>query len=275
MIYYAHEVILIVAGAVLFVLGFRKLREKWLIDNTPSSKIRSVAMGLSEIKGTARKKFGLLSRLTRAECVYFKFTIEREVRDSKGRASWKTIEHGESTNYFYVEDETGKILVDPLNAEVVMDPDYRVVDVQAGRRMRYTEWYICPADQVYVLGTVRKFQDNTPDRKDKLLARLKELKEDKKALMQFDADGDGQISVEEWDKAVEAVNDDILREELRNPAGSEEDLVVAQGDIERTFILSDKSENQISSRFFLTSAGFVIIGVVLIAWMSVSIILKK
>lgn len=268
MFWYIHEIAAAAAGAVLFALGFMKLREKWLIDNTPTSKIRSVAMGLCEVKGRAVKKFELLSRLTFAPCVYFKFLIEKEVRNSKGGTYWQAVDRGESTNYFYVEDETGRLLVDPLGAETVMEPDYRVTELRGNGKYRYTEWYISPGDATYVLGTVRKFNDNIADRKEKLAARLRELKQDKQKMAQFDLDKDGAISPEEWDKAVEQVNGELLREEMAAPAG--DDIVIAKSDAERVFLLSDESETRISRGLLFTSAAFVIIGVVLMAGMAVS-----
>ena len=49
-----------VAGPVLLFCGFRALRLHRLIDNTPTVKVRSMAMGLVEVKGRIEER----SRLT-------------------------------------------------------------------------------------------------------------------------------------------------------------------------------------------------------------------
>ncbi|MFH1369009.1 MAG: GIDE domain-containing protein [Elusimicrobiota bacterium] len=264
---YFHEIAGISAGFGLFLFGFMVLKKKWLIDNTPTSKIRSVAMGFSEVKGKAREKYGLKSRITLCECVFFKFMIEKRVKDSKGRTHWEILEQGSSTNYFYIEDDTGKLLVDPLDAEIVMPPDYAYTEGDK----RYTEWCLQSGDQAYVLGTVKKFRDYITDRKEKLTAKLRGLKADKKKMMEFDANKDGQICGEEWDKAVKAVEEELLREELQNPQPEGDDIVIAKGDAEKTFILSDRSENEVSRKMFISCVTFVIIGIVLVTGLSVSL----
>lgn len=269
-----HEFAGISAGFILFGWGFRVLRKKWLIDNTPTSTIRSVAMGMAEVKGKAVKKCELLSRITMAHCVFHKFLIEKEVKGSKGRSHWETVEQGASTNYFYIQDDTGKLLVDPIYVENIMDPDYTFTDWKNGHKMRYTEWYILPGDSVYIFGTVRKFKDNICDRKERLTQKLRELKANKEKLMQFDADKDGQISPEEWDKAVKGAEEELLQEEITTPASQEDDIVIAKGELEKTFIISDKSENEISNKLLLTSAAFVIIGIALVTGLTVSLVAR-
>ena len=271
---YIHEILIVCAGFVLFFLGFGTLRKKWLIDNTPTSKIRSVAMGAAELCGKAVKKCELFSRLTRTPCVFFKFLIEKEVRDSKGRASWKVIDQGTSSNYFYLEDETGRILVDPLEAETFMPRDYRVVDTKGGSKFRYSEWHIQPGQDVYIYGTVKKFKDTAIEHKDKLLEKLRELKANKEKLLQFDDNKDGQIGADEWDRAVKAVENELLQEELKNHGELEDDIVVAKGELEKTFILSDEKESQISTELLFFSSAFVIMGIFLVVGMSVSVIAR-
>lgn len=272
---YFHEIAGICIGLGVFAFGFRILRKKWLIDNTPTSKVRSVAMGMAEVKGKAAQRGMLKSRLCMTECAFFKFLIERQVKDSKGRTHWEVVEQGASSNYFYVEDETGKLLVDPLDVEDIMDPDYCVTDTKGGKVMRYTEWYIQPGDNIYIFGTVRKFNDNINDRKERLAQKLRELKANKGKLMQFDADKDGQISVEEWDKAVKAAEEELLKEELSPKGSPEDDIVIAKGDMEKTFIISDKSENDISKRLLLLSAAFVIIGIAVAAGLTASLVARS
>ncbi len=274
---YAHEAVLGGLGAGLFVHGFLGLRKKKLIEDTPASKIRSVAMGLAEVAGTARQKYPLATPLSGAQCVYYRFLVEQEKRGSKGRKYWAKVRDGISAAYFYVEDETGRLLVDPLDAEGVLIRDYYVTEASGGflgGRMRYSEWYILPGDHVYVLGSVRKFRDAGLSRKERLAERLRQIKQDAEKMKALDLDSDGRVSAEEWDLARQKAEEELFQEELKNPPAQDEDLVIAQGDIEKTFILSDRDEKDVARhlglRCFFSAGG----GAVLLLGMAVSLLAR-
>lgn len=278
---YAHEIPLILVGFYVFLNGFERYRKKRLVENIPTSKIRSVAMGLSELMGKAKQSAiggPLKSPITHTDCVYYRFLIEKERRGYKGRRYWTVVNEGNSTNYFYIEDETGKILVDPLESEVILPKDYEYVDEEivgiSSYRKRYTEWYIQPGEQVYVLGTVMKFKDDVLARKEKLIERLRQLKEDKEKLKKFDINKNGQISVEEWDKAREAIEQKLLEEELKQPSEPEDDIVIAKGDNEKTFIISDHSEKEVTKKIGIKSIYLILGGCCLIIGMFASLLAR-
>lgn len=135
----------LVGGLVLFVLGLRWFRQKQLMDNTPTSKIRSLAMGLVEIYGevVAAKGRLLKSPFTDNDCVYYRYTIE-EQRKGKGggmsgipggivmgenpsgfagSGSWAVVRKGEERTQFFLKDETGLVIVDPDGAKVDIPKD--------------------------------------------------------------------------------------------------------------------------------------------------------
>ncbi len=246
------------AGLAMFTYGFSVWREKRMIENIPTSRVRSLAMGLVEVSGQAQPKALLKSPITATDCVYYKFLVER--RERRGKSDhWVTVSQGASTNYFYVDDGTGKILVDPVEADIHLERDYRYTDaVSAGntlglmfnvgafsQRMRYTEWYIVPGDTVYVMGNVIRWRNDQQERQFALAERLKELKADRERLMQFDRDGDGKIDADEWEAARERAEQDILRQELDNPRDEGEDLVIARDPQNQLMIISDKSEKDL------------------------------
>lgn len=271
---YIHEGAFIFIGFFIYIFGSKQIYKKRLVENTPTAKIRSAAMGISELVGLAKEKYPLKSRITAANCVFYKYLIEQETKDSKGNKHWSKVSEGNSANYFYLEDNTGKILVDPLNAETVLVKDYEFIDMKNGCRVRYSEWYIQPGDYVYILGTIRKFKDNIQDRKDRLIEKLRKLKEDKNKLNQFDADGDGQISVDEWDKAKEKIEEELLKEDLtKTQELAQDDIVIAKGTEEDTFIISDRDEDEVKKKLLTrgalsTAAGLIIIVLMLISLFS-------
>lgn len=166
-----------VGGIVLFFFGFRWFRQKRLIENTPTSKVRSIAMGFVELFGSAVAfKEILKSPFSGKDCVYYRYSIE-ELRHSGKSSRWVTVAKGSEGRHFLLKDDTGKVLVDPSNAKVDIpadnkfdsawgtDPPKQAIDFMHSRHlsfesffginktMRYTEYFIEPGDKLYILGT--------------------------------------------------------------------------------------------------------------------------
>jgi hypothetical protein len=140
------------AGLYLFVQGFIWLNQKRLIENIPTSTVRSLAMGLVEVHGAVVTTKTLISPLTKKKCVYFKYKIEHRVRTKNG-SHWSTTRLDVDYLPFYLRDKTGVVLIQPTGATVEVKRDKIV---QHGS-VRYSEWLIAPKDTVYVMGIA---QDN-------------------------------------------------------------------------------------------------------------------
>jgi|SRR3989338_2571260 len=171
-------IVLLAGGLFLFFMGFRWLSQKRLIENLPTSKIRSIAMGLVEVYGEAvpLKEKTIKSPFSNRECVYYKYTIE-EYRSSGKHSRWVTVKLGISSQHFYLKDDTGVVLVDPEGANVDIpvdfefksgfgkDPDRRIQQFLKSnslgfegifgmnKTMRYREYLIVPKDKLYIIGT--------------------------------------------------------------------------------------------------------------------------
>lgn len=167
-----------ILGVLFFWGGFRTLKKKRLIENTPTSKIRSLAMGLVEIYGTViPKKKTLTSPLTSKDCVYYDYKVQ-EYRKRGKRSSWVTIRSGTDMTPFELKDETSSVLVDPIGAEVSIpedftfesgllrkDPPNNIKDflrknnltyeglLGINKQMRFAESYITQKDKLFILGT--------------------------------------------------------------------------------------------------------------------------
>ena len=171
-------VLLVLIGLVVFFIGSILFRKKRLIENIPTSKIRSIAMGLVEISGQVIpiKERIFKSPFTDKECVYYQFTIE-EYRSSGKNSHWVTIKNGEQRNLFYLKDDTGSVLIDPTGATIEArrdfeyqsglgkDPPEQVIRFLTAnnlahegffglnKTMRYRETIIVPDDTLYIMGT--------------------------------------------------------------------------------------------------------------------------
>ena len=113
------SIIMFSIGIVLFVWGLISFRKKRLIENIPTSKIRSIAMGLVEIYGEVAPGSGniLKSPFSQNDCVYYKYKIE-ELRSSGKSTYWATVKKDWDYRPFYLKDNTGMVLVDPLDAKI-------------------------------------------------------------------------------------------------------------------------------------------------------------
>jgi hypothetical protein len=180
----------LIAVFALFA-SLRAVRRKRLIDNLPTSKTHGVFIGLVELKGTVQCEEPLTSFLAETSCVYYSYQIEerwsRTVTttedDGKGgtrtvtrqESGWTTVATETESTPFYVQDDTGSILVRPDGARIealgVFDqqcsrwdalyygkgPANGVMDSDGVRR--FTETAIPLQAPLFLVGQARERQD--------------------------------------------------------------------------------------------------------------------
>jgi len=115
-------------GYWLVKTGFRRRKQRQLMEDTPTEKTQSLSMGPSEIKGTAvtEDRSSIPAPFSTEECVLAKYEIKEyeEDNDDDGGGSWRTKESGVAHTPFYVDDGTGSVLVRPHDdATYDLDPD--------------------------------------------------------------------------------------------------------------------------------------------------------
>ena len=167
-------------GVLMLIGGLASYRKRSLIQNIPTSKIRSIAMGLVEIFGEVvpTKEKLLKSPFTNKDCVYYKYVIEERRRTGSGHyksSAWKKIKEGSESVRFFLKDNTGQVLVEPKGAAVDIPADHefrlgtkpnRYAEnffnsinfrykgfLGLNRNIRYKEYFIQPKEKIYVLGT--------------------------------------------------------------------------------------------------------------------------
>jgi len=266
------------AGLFSFLHGFRAWRRLRLIEDTPTAKVRSMALGRVELEGRAEARSELEAPLTGLPCVFFRYEIEEERRSGRHRR-WTTIARGDSNAQgFYLADETGRVLVDPTGAELALDCDWSATNPSVGpalahtlarhdlasegwlfsKRRRFREWRIAAGDPLYVLGVAQARPGLAEERREKITERLATLKSDPEALAALDADGDGRVDGDEWEvarrRAVEAVDRERAPDRV---------VVAAAPDRESPFLVSDRPEARVLSRHRLEAFAGVFGGAVL------------
>lgn len=123
----------ILIGLWVFRRGFRRFRDYKVMADTPVMPIRSLAMGHAEIYGIARGDYQFLSPLTRTPCFYYKTDIERWVK-KKNSEGWERMRTDSNLVGFDLEDLTGRVRVDPTQAEFGLEREARRVLGQKRRQ---------------------------------------------------------------------------------------------------------------------------------------------
>jgi Zn-finger nucleic acid-binding protein len=169
----------VMGGVGFSIYGFIMNNRKRLIESIPTSPVRSLAVGLVEVSGRAQPENGLLrAPFSGMPCVLFSYQVE-ERRASGKETRWETIAKGTSHEPFFVRDETGRVLVVPFDAQLVL-PDNRTtrnnwlgtlpeetilgllklgVSVEGWfgeKTLRCSESCILPDETVYVMGTAQE-----------------------------------------------------------------------------------------------------------------------
>ncbi len=157
-------------GPWLYYRGFRTLRTRRLIANTPTARIRSMAMGLVEINGAVEPRSMLRAPFSGKPCAYWEVDVAIQ-----SRQSWRIVHRNQSGNPFYLSDDTGAALVYPHGAQcsirfgteehcpgLMLPPCYaEYMDAHTsvfGRiarigHLRFRERVLEAGQRVYVLGT--------------------------------------------------------------------------------------------------------------------------
>jgi Zn-finger nucleic acid-binding protein len=177
------------AGMGLSAYGFVLNSRKRVIENIPTSAVRSLAVGLVEVSGHAQpERAPLRAPFSGLPCVVYSYAVEERRRSGK-ETRWKTIAEGTSEEPFYVKDETGRVLVVPFDAQLVLQdkrttrsnwmgtlPEETIlgllklgiaVDGWLGEKtIRCSETFILPDERVYVMGAAQEHRglgDSTED----------------------------------------------------------------------------------------------------------------
>jgi hypothetical protein len=164
-----------VAILVAVMLSYSTVRKIIHIRRTPTCCIGALpSEGWVEVAGQTGNAT-TRSPITGTVCVLWQVEIQEQRSSGKG-SHWVTVYKGTSTECFYVIDETGKVLVDPSRADLVLRDDvkrtwglFQTLDTQTitaveslgvgttnflglHKKLRVYERYIYPGESIFVLG---------------------------------------------------------------------------------------------------------------------------
>jgi len=242
-------------GPWLFIRGFRELRTQRLIQNTPTARIRSMAMGLAEVNGVIECRSMVTAPFSGRPCACWNVDISVQGR----KHQWSVVHRATSGQPFFLRDETGVALVYPRGADCRVNfgaeevchglalPDcYASYVATLGPRrhlwrfamLRFRERVLEEGAQVYVMGTA------TP------------------AAQSFTvSEGDGMVAAGE--DALEATGTDEWRARRVRARDQHVSAVLRAGEHEKTFVISQDSERTLTTGLGLKAVAKLVGGPVI------------
>ena len=162
-------------GFYLFYRGFRLLAQRRLIENTPTSKIRSAAVGLVELNGLAEGPRTIKAPITSLNSYLYRSLVWEWIQSGKS-GHWEKVVDEQLHVPFYLNDNSGRILIEPEGAELDIHRDFHEEyhtaifggsgvpsnvgsflarhGVDASRKLKVEEYCIKPKNSLFVLGTL-------------------------------------------------------------------------------------------------------------------------
>jgi len=254
-----------------------------LIEDTPTAKIRSAPQGYVELEGAGKLMDGppIIAKLSGLPCVWFRYKIEQQVKTHyKGHTQtrWEVIEKDESTETFWLQDDTGRVVVDPEGADVTprhkdswrsssslgsMARPVNVSNFLTSHRgqgsYRLTEERINNGERLYALGLLKSMSSYTsqPTVDEDVREMLKDWKKDQPTLLQrFDLNKDGKIDETEWRLARTQARRETMKNRQEQVIHSADGLSVLgpTRDGSRPYILSAFTQKELTKRYKLWAA---------------------
>jgi hypothetical protein len=158
----------IVLGVGLFFRGFPLLKRKSLIEDVPTSTVRGAALGSVEVSGTVVGPYTLIAPLSESDCFFYQAVARGNGEEDKTTTKAETLYVP-----FFLDDGTGRLMVDPRGAELELSPSVeeeyspstgtsytrRFLNrhgISSAEPANLAEYCIREGDRLFVLATLRE-----------------------------------------------------------------------------------------------------------------------
>jgi len=248
-----------VTGPVQFV---RLQRRRRLMEDMPTARIRSAAQGYVELVGTAHAPdTPLLSPITHTPCAWYRYKIERRREQDRSGSNWEVEFKGESDVQFWLDDGSGRCIVDPERAEVrarsrrtwtgataqVVPGTSGEVTLYGDDDHRYTEELILPGEPTYALGWFTSLSPLQASLHDDVRDRVATWKADPARRRAFDANGDGELDMAEFERLRAEAIAAVEAERGQRAAQPQTHLLCKPPD-GRLFLLTTEPQDKLQTR---------------------------
>jgi len=247
--------------SLISLWAFRHMYHRYhsarLIENIPTAKIRSAAQGYVELIGKARMMDGpvTISPLTSTVCVWFRYKIEEKVSTGLGkrrRTHWRMVRQQTSEELFFLEDETGRCVIDPDGADVFTDNKRTWYKHDIVPPRRFSEELILENYPLYGIGlfkTVANVQHHKFREQVSHLLRQWKNTDPNQLLDRYDDDRNGEISPQEWEQARTDAQRQIKQQHGHQEKLEQLSVLRQSPHNDQTFILSTEPEVKLIQRY--------------------------
>ena len=220
------------------------------ITEAPISTIAAAAQGYVELFGKASTDTPLKTPYQDIPCVWYRASVyaNRENEDDKVADLFNLmpLEYSESKTMFSLDDGTAQCKVDPQGAEVI----YFEARTWRKNDHRYVEEYLPVGKPIYVIGSLdtRKALLDDALLNKEVGTKLRELKANPQLLLRrYDQNLDGQIDMDEWEKARQDVIKEVKAAHDMQ-ANNHEGFTLAKP-AGKLFLISAKSPHQLRDTY--------------------------
>jgi hypothetical protein len=298
---YLGAFVMILLGAVTFAVGFKQYREYRLLADAPRAHVRSMPMGLVHLKGRATGE-PLTSPVTGTRCFTYVADIQEwaKTRNRKGGVTWKwkTTAGDDDMKQFYLDDGTGRVLVNPggaeeeidwqvtFSCEMGKDGHFKSVHptpgITAPTEQALWAWIHGPhgrklVDQAFEL-QAQSIKGVDPVKAKELMLKVMNAGRQFESLgtvpqvaslgaLQDSAVGLGGGPYRVTEKCFLAESDCVILgtcAENPHPQSEEDRNIIRRGENEKTFLISTHGEAKIGRNLRLQALGLVLLGAALI-----------
>ena len=270
------------AGYALY-LAYRNFKKSRLIEDMPTSLIRSASQGFTELIGIG-KPYGehLNSPLSATPCLWWYYSIE-QYKSSGKSSSWVRLESGSSEQAFNIDDSSGLCLVMPEGADLTARHNKKwqgrlrhplggagkkststlgrllSTNIGFGKRYRYTERMIKEHDPLYILG---HFSTDSAGKRSLSIEKmtgniLRSWKGDYANLLEkHDANGDGELDIAEWKSVQQAAKKEALKQQRENSQQEKEHAIAKPVATGLPFLIGSDEQDALSGRYRWRAIGW-------------------
>lgn len=278
--FWGIAVVLVALACAGFLGSFYFFYRKRIMEDTPTSRVRSAAQGYVELHGVGTLMEGpsIIAPLSGSICTWYGYQVEERRRSGKN-TKWVTIESGDSSELFLLVDDTGQCIIDPDGAGVTTagkdvwygnssrperpPPRNRsLLASLAGGKYRYSERRMLPGEPLYAIGLFKTVGGAGGDFTTDLDVRdlIKEWKQNgERLLAKFDTNKDGQIDMEEWQAVRDAALGEVRARQREHENAPPAHVMSKTLDRRRPYILSAIPQEFLIRRFYLYALGLLLL----------------
>jgi hypothetical protein len=280
--FWFHAVIVIALSMAGFYFAFEYFKRARIVEDTPTSRIRSAAQGYVELVGYGDTLDGpeIVAPLSKIPCTWYRYKVEK-----LGDKHDQTIDSGTSDDLFALVGKTGRCVIDPEGA--IVSPAIKRVWYGSnydghgsdslfgslGSRYRFTEERMHPGDTLYAIGLFRSVGGHHEvfNTAAEVREQLQKWKQDQdKLIKHFDRNKDGKIDAREWENVRKVAAYFVRKKQMSRKTQPVTHLMSRPENSKQPFLLSTQPQHEMTRRYKLFAmgsfAGFLSVGS-LAAWM--------